>query len=193
MCSAQPVFISMASEVLQRVDADVVTLTCGLTQERRQSGFQGSWGEESAEKNQPMQPAFVSSSGEDPPKRSSRERWRQQRRLLRKVSITSSGDPTKDALVAKIRSFQSSGGEERFAWESFCHCQMGHRDPVQYPVDVLQLFVSNHCTSGDAAAGTKGSNRIARRHRSWNLPWIVPECTDVPECRMQKVSILKYM
>merc|ERR1719215_2331228 len=68
---------------------------------------------------------------------------RQQRRLL-----ASSGDPTKDALVAKIKSFQVSGMQEKLAWGAFCEKHGGNvRDPVRHPVEFLHQFVQEHCLS----------------------------------------------
>jgi len=51
----------------------------------------------------------------------------------------------KNALVAKIKSFQKSSEESKQAWWAFCDSQEGkNKDPQRYDVDVLEGFISEH-------------------------------------------------
>jgi len=85
------------------------TLAQSVTRERRQSRLQGAWAEDPAQKCQPMPSASSGSSGEEPANKSDWRRLRDQRRRRRLASTVTSGDPIKDALVDKIKSFQISG------------------------------------------------------------------------------------
>jgi len=135
-----------SAEALKLERGDV-TLTQMVTHERCQSGLRGAWGEEQAQNSQQMPPSLSGSSGEEPAKMSSRQRWREKKKLEKNTSTVSSGDPIKDTLVLMIKSLQQSRGQA-FPWGAFCESQEGkNRDPARYPVDVLQRFAQDHCSS----------------------------------------------
>jgi len=59
-----------------------------------------------------------------------------------KLPPVSSGNPLKDELVGKVKSFQRSGEAQKQLWWSFCDCTEGkNRDPARHEVDVLEAFV----------------------------------------------------
>jgi len=128
-----------------------VTLTQSVTRKSRQSRRNGNI-EEPVQKSQQMSLAPSDGSGEEPVKKSSQERLGDGSRLG-EASIFSSGDPIKDSLVDLIRSFQKSRKEEGHAWETFCANQENNiRDPARYPVDVLQQFVKELCSSEECSS-----------------------------------------
>jgi len=135
-----------SAEALKLERGDV-TLTQMVTHERCQSGLRGAWGEEQAQNSQQMPPSLSGSSGEEPAKMSSRQRWREKKKLEKNTSTVSSGDPIKDTLVLMIKSLQQSRGQA-FPWGAFCESQeVKNRDPARYPVHVLHQFVVTHCFS----------------------------------------------
>lgn len=53
-------------------------------------------------------------------------------------------DPTKQALVDKIKALQRSDPEAKQAWWAFCDTECnGVKDPMRQEVDVLELFLSS--------------------------------------------------
>jgi len=114
-----------------------VTLTQSVAHEQCQSAW----------KSQQMPPTSSGSSAEEPAKMSGGQRYRENRKLRREPS----GDPIKDALIDKIRSLQntrdklSPAGQ---AWVALYEPFEGRdQDLARYPVDVLQQFVRDHCSS----------------------------------------------
>jgi len=113
------------------VDADL-TLTQSVTHEK-QSSFQGGWGGEPIQKIQTMPPVLSGSTGEEPVKRGTRQRWRNNRTQKRSVTASRTGDPIKDALVDKIKSLQRCGEVAKQAWGAFSESQEGKN---RYPAEV---------------------------------------------------------
>jgi len=147
--------LSTKSRQSPKLEQGDVPLTRSAIHELRQRGFQHACREEPAPKSQHMASHLSGSSGEEPAKMKTRkgnQRFRyQQNELSRKLRRDATGDPIKDALVTMIRSFQvrTKFSQEEDMWDAVCVSQGGNRDPVKYPVEVLQQFVQDHCSSED--------------------------------------------
>jgi len=62
-----------------------------------------------------------------------------------KKQKVSTGDPMKDSLVEKVKSFQRSSEDNKQAWWSFCDGQESqNRDPARYEIDTLQMFLQGY-------------------------------------------------
>merc|ERR1719330_2186016 len=57
----------------------------------------------------------------------------------------SSGDETKDALVAQVKNFQRLGGDQKELWGAYADTYLGGvRDPSRHDASVLHEFCANH-------------------------------------------------
>jgi len=57
----------------------------------------------------------------------------------------STGDPTKDALIAKIKAFQRQGDSEKQIWHTYCDTSLGGvYDPSRQEVAALRTFVQQN-------------------------------------------------
>jgi len=144
--------LSTKSRQSPKLEGCDVRLTRSATHELGQSGSQHACREEPAPKSQHMASHLSGSSGEEPAKMKTRKLNQRVRyshnELCRKLRRDATGDPIKDALVTMIRSFPKFSQEESM-WDAVCVSQGGNRDPVKYPVEVLQQFVQDHCSSED--------------------------------------------
>merc|ERR1740129_1186637 len=61
------------------------------------------------------------------------------------ASVVSSGEPSKDQLVFKVKAFQRSSEEQKQAWWTHCDTSLaGVRDPARHDATTLQAFLSSH-------------------------------------------------
>lgn len=57
----------------------------------------------------------------------------------------STGDPMKDQLITRVKTYQRSGDEGKQQWWSYCDAQLGGvRDPARHDSAVLNQFITTH-------------------------------------------------
>lgn len=60
-------------------------------------------------------------------------------------TVQSTGDPMRDALIARIKAYQRSSEDARVHWSNHCDQQLGGiRDPRRHDASTLQMFVSSY-------------------------------------------------
>mmetsp|Transcript_122768 Transcript_122768/g.342073 ORF Transcript_122768/g.342073 Transcript_122768/m.342073 type:complete len:253 (+) Transcript_122768:133-891(+) len=61
------------------------------------------------------------------------------------LAVQTTGDPVKDALVARIKAYQRSSEDARVHWSAHCDQQLGGvRDPARHDVNTLQMFIASY-------------------------------------------------